>query len=261
MKRFLLFPIVSFAIVASAPASSLYFINDTTNTLNIFDTVALTSSLVGATGISTSFGDMAWDRTTGTMYAIGGRGNASLYTINLATGAATLVGNHGITDLFALGVDAAGNLYAQGTPQANPNVNVFTLSKVTGAASNVGLNNVYPGGYTFNTTTGQMIYAEAGGGGIYDVNLATGAANFLAATGSINDNDIAYDASMNDYWSLDYNGQASRYDSLFNRTLMQTGLGGIAAADFATPVPEPGTMAVIGLGLVALIKKRRAKAS
>ncbi len=54
------------------------------------------------------------------MYWSAGRDNNNLYTINLLTGAATLVGTHGIGDMFALGYDGS-NLYGQssvgsGTP-------------------------------------------------------------------------------------------------------------------------------------------------
>jgi hypothetical protein len=44
------------------------------------------------------------------MYWVPGRGNNNLYTINVSTGAATLVGSHGITDMFALAYDTANDL-------------------------------------------------------------------------------------------------------------------------------------------------------
>lgn len=257
MKKFLLVSVSAFALIAGAQASSLFYIEDGSSTLNVFDTVTLTSSLIGSTGIATSFGDMAFDRTTGVMYAVGGRGDRGLYTINLLTGAATLVGAHGIEDMFALGVDGAGNLVAQST-----NNSVYNLNKVTGAASAFGSNSVYPGGYTFNTITGQMIFMEAGGGGIYDVNLTNGSTTLLASPGFNNDSDIAFDASTNDYWAMDYSGDVFSYDSAFNRTTVAGGFGFIAAVEFGSfnPVPEPFTMGLLGLGAFVGYKRRRKSA-
>jgi hypothetical protein len=240
-----------------AVASDLYYVNDNNQTLNVFNTVTLNSTMIGATGTGGNFGDMAWDRTTNTMYYIGGRGNENLFTLNLTTGAATLVGAYNVSDMFGLAVNASGQLFAQSTANGS---NFYTINKVTGVATLQGAGNgVYPGGLTFNTTTGQMLLMQAGGtGDISWIDETTGAATLLASPGGLNDNDFAYDSVLNEYWALDYNGNAFRYDTSFNISNPASGLGNVAAADFAnSPVPEPATMAALGLGVAALLRRRK----
>lgn len=244
------------AVLSSiASASSLYYVDDTTQTLNVIDTVTFNSTLIGATGVEGTFGDMAWDRTTGTMYFVAGRSNNNLYTLDLSTGAATLVGSHGVDDLFGLAVNASGQLFAQSTDSSD---NFYSLNKLTGAATLVGGDGVYTGGLTFNTALNEMILLEAGSASVFEVDESTGITSLLGGTQSINDNDIAYDATTDSYWAMDHDGNLSLFDSNFDYTIQATGFGAIGAADFANPVPEPATLAVCAAGLAALLRRKRA---
>ena len=251
------FTLLAFGVVLSsvASASSLYYVNDNDQTLHVVDTVTFNSTLIGATGVAGTFGDMAWDRTTDTMYFVAGRGNNNLYTLDLTTGAATLVGSHGVGDLFGLAVNASGQLFAQSTATSN---NFFSLNKLTGAATLVGGDGVYTGGLTFNTSLNEMILLQAGTARVYEVDESTGTTSFLGGTESINDNDIAYDATTDSYWAMSHDGHLYSFDSNFARIQEATGFGEVAAADFANPVPEPATLAVCAAGLAALLRRKRA---
>ena len=90
-------------------------IDDNTNTLLRIDPTTAAVTVVGPTGISAGdFGDLSYNPADGKLYWVAGRDNDNLYTIDPATGLATLVGFHGIDDLFALAWDTKNNvLYAE----------------------------------------------------------------------------------------------------------------------------------------------------
>src|SRR5690242_15875928 len=124
-------------VSGAAMAQNMYFVDDSNNNLDTLNLSTLTVSLVGNLGTGGDFGDLAYDQTTSTMYYLGGRGNNSLYTVNLGTGAASLVGSHGVNDMFALGVDGGGKMYAEDTSG-----NFYSMNKGTGAASLLGNNGI-----------------------------------------------------------------------------------------------------------------------
>lgn len=243
-------------VTGNASAGALYAVEDSTRNLISIDSNTLAVTTIGSTGIATgAFGDMAYDPTSGTMYWVAGRGNNSLYTLNLATGAATLIGAHGIDDEFTLGWNGSG-LYGQSTSGS-----VYSINTATAAATLIGSNGVYPGGYDYNTTTGEMILSRAGGEEFYSVNLGTGAATLLfSGVGNLNDNDLAYDADSNSYWVYDYNGRLYQYNATtFSSVVALTGLGVGASLEYVSDnvVDEPGTLALGLLGMVAFLARRK----
>lgn len=97
---------------------------------------------IGPTGLAVPLPGLAWNGTT--MYGISGRNPSSLYTINLTTGAATLVGPTGI-QAGSLEFGPDGFLYAGGTGNGlisppNPGFrgNIYRINPSTGAATLVG---------------------------------------------------------------------------------------------------------------------------
>lgn len=108
----------------SSHNNGLYEINKTTGV----------ATLVGTTGLS-SFTNLGWNSTTGVMYATNS-GSDSLYTIDLATAAVTLVGAlSGPTNPNGLAYDPdAGIMYLVD----NSTDALYTLNLATGAATLVG---------------------------------------------------------------------------------------------------------------------------
>ena len=119
-----------------ADGSSLYTVENNSSTLYTIDTTTFAVTLVGPLGVGFSYGDLAWNSGTGTLYMVDGRGGQSLYTVNTTTGAATLVCAHNIEDLFGLAYDTAtAKLYGAsltGTGQ------FYQLDTATGAATPIG---------------------------------------------------------------------------------------------------------------------------
>jgi len=246
-----------------SPAGTLYLMYDSTNTLDRLDPSTLSLTVVGSTGVgSGDFGDLAYDPASRTMYWVPGRGNDNLYTINLATGLATLVGSHGIDDLFALAYDSAnGELYGQ-SGAGTGTFGFYQLNPATGSATYIGSNGVYPGGMTYNSTTGQLILTGAGNYPFSSVDPSSGAATALSASTFINDNGVTYDADRNVYWTDDWSNNVFEFDAgTFSPTSITTtppvssGLDGIAYV--SDSVPEPGTTLLIAAGLALMAVRRR----
>ncbi len=257
MKRVVTGLLLSLLMLNAASAGTIYAVNDYNHTLITIDPVSLGVTTVGSLGVASGdFGDLAYDGASGTMWWVAGRGNDSLYTINLATGAATLVGSHGIDDLFALGT-VGGKLYGQATSG-----NVYELNPVTAAPTLLGSNSVYPGGYDWNPDAGLMVLLAAGDtGAAHSVDLTTGAASLLSAgAGFVNDNDIAYDGDRGIYWVGDYSGNLFKYDASWSRTTLLTNLGNIASLEYVSggaPVPAPGALLLAGTGVLGVLRLRR----
>src|SRR6266568_3695436 len=107
--------------------------------LRTLDPFAGTSTLIGSTGMGPIPG-LAYDQTSGTMYGItGGNGSGggaigNLVTINLTTGAATIVGSVGF-NAGSLEFGPDGNLYAGST---NGLGSLYRINKTSGAATLIG---------------------------------------------------------------------------------------------------------------------------
>jgi len=269
LKRTVFAVAMAGAALAATPAlaaPTLYGLDDTTNTLIRIDGATGARTVVGATGIAAGeFGDLAYDATTGTAYWVPGRDNGNLYTLNLTTGAATLIGAHGLSDAFGLAFDTANNTLYASTGGAGQ---VYRLNTGTGAATLVGNSGFFASGLDYSGANG-LVGIEGGGGRLFQLNPATGAGTQISAgVGFINDSDLAYDASTGSYYVVDYSGYVYQYDNAFtSRTLLSQGgpLSGIivTGAQATGAVPEPATwaMMLLGFGGVGYSLRRRTKVS
>jgi len=259
MRRYLLLALALCVGASSAWAAPiLYAMNDQTNSLYSIDPNTYALSFIGSTGVAAGdFGDMAYNPGGNTAYWVPGRGNDNLYTINLQTGAASLVGAHNIDDMFALAYDTANStLYGESS-----NGNFYSISTSNGAATLLGNNGVYPGGLTYRSDINQLVLLGAGTATFYSINTGTGAATALGGTGFVNDNGLAWDPVNNhfvvDDWSSKlYTGDPNSY-GLTQVGSLPTEFDGIIYA--GNQVPEPGTLILLGTGVVGLFGKLRRK--
>ena len=87
---------------STASASAVYLVDRDTDELLRYNTASHTVATVGPLGVDFAYGALAWDAGAQVMYMTdGGRSLMSLYSVNLATGAATLVGAHRYAALLA----------------------------------------------------------------------------------------------------------------------------------------------------------------
>ncbi len=230
------------AFAADVSAGTLYAVRETDDHLVSIDTVTLAYTDIGALGTGFAFGGLARDPNSQTLYMIGGRGNNSLYTVNITTGQATLVGSHGINDLFGLAFDSLNNvLYAsQGSAS-----NLYSLNTITGAATLIGSMGASIGGLTYNSATDTLIGINDGGGDLYSINRANAAQTLLFNGAFTNNSGLAYAADSNLYWDIDWDGNLYSYDpangyaraTVLSGLVSHDGLEYVGAAPVAPAVP------------------------
>jgi hypothetical protein len=256
MKNLRFAALAAFIVGASlASASKFYVVSDGNNMLQSFDTVTLAFTNIGALGPGGDFGDLSYG-SNGSLYWLGGRGNNSLYTVNTTTGAASLVGGHGVNDLFGLGLDqSSGIMYAT---QFSGGTGIFTVNQATGAATQIGTSAAGLGGITYVPGTG-VLASHDGGGEFYRINADGTTTLVNAGGGFIDDCDIAFDPTTGFLWAMDWSGNVFKYDTnnSYARTTVLTGQGAHDGLVYAGVVPEPATFAVVGLGALALLRRRR----
>ncbi|MHB1025274.1 MAG: PEP-CTERM sorting domain-containing protein [Desulfobacteria bacterium] len=145
--------------------------------------------------------------------------STNLYSVNTTTGAATVLGNIGYYSAGDLAFDSGGALYM--SSKTNQLINIDTTSYVGTSVGPIGYSNVY--GFAFGPDG--VMYGVSGTS-VFSIDLTTGAGSSPA---------------------VNYGGQ---------------GLGTAYGSSFygeSAPVPEPGTMVLLGSGLVGLVGYGRKK--
>jgi hypothetical protein len=248
------FALLAHALTTPALASTLYLTEygDTLQRMNL-DTGNV--QLIGSLGMGYDWGGLAWDPTTDTMYLAGGRGDPSIYTVDLTNGATRFVGTHGVPDVFSIAVDPnSGDLYAL---QANSYAGLYAIDKRNGAATMLGNPGVGFGGadwYRGGRIIGNMSFTSD----IYEMNPANGANQLLVSFGlSLQDNGLAYDVDSDRIVLVDHSGSVwMGAVASASTTKMAINLGYLSGAaivpDDVRPILLERTGGTCGAGPVSL---------
>lgn len=153
--------------------TTLYGIDDSADALYIINTTTAATTLVGSLGIDEADPGMSLCPDNNIMYLSGESGN--LYSINLATGAATPIGPTGL-NITGLACSVSGQLYGYDDSDDN----LYAINRTTGAATLIGPLGFdsADGGLGFNGS--QLLLVNDGAPtNLYRVNTSTGAATLI----------------------------------------------------------------------------------
>ncbi len=240
----------------AAHAGILYTISASNDELETFNTRTLQFTNVAAlTANSFDFGNLAYSGSQ--MYMTQGFDGPNLMTLNLTTGAETVVGSTGHTDMFGLAFDQNGTLY--GSLSSDNEDGFYTINPATGSPTLVGNPGVYLDGLTYLPTQNLLLGLNAGGGNLYSINRSTGATTQVGGAGFVDNCGIAYDPDTGLVWCLDWSGNVFSFDpnDNFARTTVLTGQGAHDGLASISTTPEPASMAALLVGAAALLRRRR----
>ncbi len=130
-----------------------------------------------------AFGMMSWGTAQALLLGTDWGSSSSLYSINAATGTATLIGPTGQAQMIGLVVDSDSTIYAI---SEEANSKLWKLNASTGAASLIGAIgfNLQEGDMTIDPVSGKMYVSDGAGDKLYTLDKTTGASTLVGSYGS-----------------------------------------------------------------------------
>jgi DNA-binding beta-propeller fold protein YncE len=198
-----------------------------------------------ATGAKTQIGTVSANASTCAELTIGAgntvylssTGNDSLFTVDLATGTATLVGPYGDSAIVMHGLEyvpATDTLYGV----SSHNNGLYEINKTTGAATLIGTSGLSSfSNLGWNSISGVMYLTNSGADSFYTIDLATGATTLIGPlVNSTNPNGVAFDPDTGTLYMVD-----NSTDTFYSID-MATGV--------ATAIGSTGTGNLLGLAWI-----------
>ena len=213
--------------------SALYGTVHSDNTLVRIDLPSYAFTTVGPLGTDVNYGGLAFDSNTGIMYMAGGRGNNNIYTVDYTTGAATLLGAHGIPDVFGLAYDTTNNVLYGATFSGN--FELYSFSQVDGSATLIGPTGISVDGLAYDSLRDRLIAITASGSNtISELNRTNGSATPLQGGPWTNNTGLTYDLIGDVFYSYGLAGTLYQYSATdFTATQLASGLPGVDGLTFA----------------------------
>lgn len=206
-------------VAANLQGKGLYHFN--------LDTFAV--SLIGFYPSTLQFSAIEFDSSTNTLFGIspglnGGSTGTGLYRLDMTTGVHTLVGFNStfLGGEYALAYDAAGDvMYASSTATDK----LYSVNRSNGMMTLIGgfTNPRFMTDAAFDSGDGSIFMVDSVVDNLYRVNKATGTETLIGYMGAPTQNSTAL----------------------------------IYVPGAAAPVPEPATLAALGLGAAAVLRRRR----
>ena len=234
--------------------------NSSTSTLVKIDTTTGGVTTIGNVGYLLN--GLTWDASTSTLFG-SARNDVGLVKLNLSTGAGTLIARgfnsraNGCTggQNVLLASNSGGNVYGWCDPSVD---DLMSIDKTTGIAHVVGNSGLSTGGHGLAFDNNDNLYVY-NGGSAYLMNTATGQASFVRRLGYTGhhgdfnpDNNYYYGLDSTGINILDIVGNAG-YVGRLNVSNLHT----LAFVSENKPLPEPGSVALLGLGVAGLLAARR----
>jgi len=243
----------SLFVTTTADAGYLYTIRTSDDMLRVLDTETLQFTNIGPIGVPFDFGGLAWDSTNQTMYMVTGFADTNLYTVNINNGSAALVGSHGFGDMFGLAYDpTTDKLYSS---RSTTGQGFYSLDRSNGSPNYIGNPGVNLDGLAYDSFRDMIVGALAGPGDLYDINRSNGSATLLYDGAFFNNCGLAYDPETDLFWLIDWSGNLYTYDPNNGYARTQV-LGALGAHDGLEFIPEPGTLLLLALGGLSMIRRR-----
>lgn len=189
-------------------AHTLFTIDDLTGHLERIDPDTLAVTDIGPLGVPYAFGDCMFNPSDSKLYMVDGRGNFGLYTVDLTTGHATLVGLHGFSAMEAIAFHPpTSTIFGMSIDI----LDLFSISATTGHATVIGPIGSNFQGMAWDSTRNQMVGFN--GSQLFSINVATGAMTLLGTTTiPVIDFGMTYDPVIDRFWVVDFNGRILQLD-------------------------------------------------
>ena len=241
-------------LTASISHASVIWIDDANGEIGTVDVATGSVTLVGNAGVVLT--DIAFDHS-GNLWGVDFN---NLFSINKATGAATLVGSLGSGSFNALTFGSNGTLYAA----TNQGGSLYTVNTGTGAATLVGAigfssagDLAFHGGTLYmSTTTGHLISVDTSTGSGTDVgDIGYGAGVFGLANNT--DNNVLYGVAGTNLFAINpVTGVGGAAVDFSGQGLV--GANGSAFFNEAVPVPSNLVMltTIVGMGGIVIAIRR-----
>ena len=272
MKSKALIGLLALVGLTSVSHASLVYAVDVRNQRFLtFDTLTPGTQTVLATGYNTPYFGLDFNAAATNLYGIRNTvtgGPMVLDQLSLANG--SVLGSVGITGhaagagITGLAFDSANNAYMS-TFTTGIGSELYSLNTTTGAASLIG--NMHATNIVIDisvSSTGQMVAHDISTDAFHNVNTGTGAMTLIGNHGLAANfaQGMDFDWSNNTLYAAVYTGGGTlTYGSVNLGTGAVTSIPGILSGEYEMAVqqavPEPASLAALGLGALALLRRRK----